>query len=579
MGKIVDIVKAQVSAREKAGWCREHGDRAKRYRCIAHVLARHGLGYLVGILGLGRFVPLPLRRVFPGRANGKNSPSPPEHARMALQELGAAFIKLGQILSTRADLLPPEYLVELSKLQDAASEVPFEIVRQVLTAELGRPPEEVFASFDPQPLAAASIGQAHAATLLDGTDVVVKVRRPGVIEQVEVDLQIFEDLAASASQRWPLASQYDLPGLAREFAETLRAELDYVREGHNAERFAANFAGDRAIHVPRVFWETTTLRVLTLERIRGLKITDLDALDAAGVDREALAERAAHIILKMVCEDGFFHADPHPGNFFIEPGGCIGLIDFGMVGHVDERTQGQLAEVVLAVTGRDASSLVDVFLELGVVRGSMNRNLLRQDLDHMMSRYYGMELGGIKISEVINDALDIVRRHHLQLPSNLALLIKTLVMNEGLGARLDPTFNMAALLAPYAQWLAIRHYSPILWARRLWQAGLDVAHLATEMPQQVRHIIGEVERGGLEVGMRPEGFEPVVQRFERLANRIVLGIIAAAFINGLAILLSAYRLPGWAWGAMVAILFAIGFVAAVALGAHLAWSILRSGRG
>jgi ubiquinone biosynthesis protein len=496
---------------------------------------------------------------------------------MALEELGATFIKLGQILSTRADLLPPEYLSELSKLQDAAPRVPFDAVREMLVEELGVPLEDVFASFDPEPLAAASIGQAHAAVLPDGTEVVVKIRRPGVVEQVEQDLQILQDLAAAASQRWQAAGQYDLPGLAREFSATLRAELDYIREGHNAERFAANFAGNEGIHVPRVFWDTTTSRVLTLERIRGLKISDLDALDAAGIDRKALAERAAHLVLKMVCEDGFFHADPHPGNFFIEPGGRIGVVDFGMVGYVDERTQGQLAEVVLAVTSRDTGSLVDIFLELGIVRGVLNRNLLHQDLSHLMTRYYAMELGEIKVREVVNDTLEIVRRHRLQLPANLALLSKTFIMSEGLGAQLDPTFNMATLLAPYAKWLAIRYYSPLLWARRLGRAGLDAAHLATDLPQQLRHIIGEIERGGLEVGMRPEGIEPVVRRFERLANRIVLGIIAAAFINGLAVLLSAYRLPGWEqW---VAILFAVGFVSAVALAGYLALSILRSGRG
>lgn len=553
----------------------QKGARAKRYRQIAHVLARHGLGYLAAVMGLGRF--LPLRGGLSGRAHSNGAHTPPEHVRMALEELGATFIKLGQILSTRADLLPPAYIAELSKLQDAAPEVSWDIVQDLLTTELGRPIQELFASFDPQPLAAASIGQAHAAVLLDGTEVVVKIRRPGVVEQVENDLDILQDLAAAASRRWQFASQYDLPGLAREFAQTLRAELDYISEGHNAERFAENFAGDRGVHIPRIFWETTTSRVLTLERIRGIKISNLDALDAAGINRRALAERAANVVLKMVFEDGFFHADPHPGNFFIEPGGCIGLIDFGMVGVVDERTQEQLAEVLLAVTSQDADTMVDTLMELGVASWGFDRNLLRQDLEHIVARYYGIELGEIKIGELLSAVLEMVRRHHLQLPSNLALLVKTLVMNEGLGVQLDPSFNLATLLAPYAKWLMIRYYSPILWARRLGEAGLDTARLAVELPQQVRRIVKEVERGGLQVGMRPEGFEQVVRRFERLANRIVLGIIAAAFINGLAILLSVYRIPGWEqW---VAVLFATGFVAAVALGSYLAWSVLRSGRG
>lgn len=574
---MASAVRVQVDRAEIAGGHTVPGDKAKRYRQIARVLSQHGLGYLAGILGLSRIVPLRLRpRPIGARSRHLSSISPPEHIRMALEELGTTFIKLGQILSTRADLLPPQYLIELARLQDSGPQVPFDVVREMLVAELGRPIEDVFASFDPEPLASASIGQAHAAVLQDGTEVVVKIRRPGVVEQVRSDLEILQDLAQVASRRWSAAGRYDLPGLAREFSETLRAELDYISEGHNAERFAANFAGDPSIRIPRVFWDTTTSRVLTLERIRGLKINDLAALDSAHIDRKALAEHATRIILKMVCEDGFFHADPHPGNFFIEPDGCIGLIDFGMVGYVDERTRGQLAQIVLAVTGHDTLSLVDIFLELGIARNAVNRNLMRHDLDRMILRYYGTELGKIKVSEVLNATLEIVRRHHLQIPSNLALLIKTFIMSEGLGTQLDPTFNMAALVAPYARWLAIRYYSPALWARRLGEAGLDVAHLATELPQQMRRIIGEIERDGLQVGIKPDALDPVIRRFEQLTNRIVLGIIAAAFINGLAVLLSVYRIPGidqW-----VAILFSVGFVVAITLGAYLAWSILRSWR-
>lgn len=302
----------------------------ERYRQIAGTLARHGLGYLVGVLGLERFVPFHRgllkhpRRTLPY--------TQPEHVRMALEELGATFIKLGQILSTRTDLLPPAYQAEFAKLQDAAPTIPMEAVRATLLAELGKPVEAVFATFDPTPLAAASIGQAHAATLPDGTEVVVKVRRPGVVEQVEEDLEILQHLAATASRRFEPASQYDLVGLIQEFAETLRAELDYLREGHNAERFAANFAGDTTVHIPRIFCETSTSGVLTLERIRGIKINDLAALDKNNINRIEVAEHAARIILKMVFEDEFFHADPHPGNFFIEPGGRIGLIDLAWWG-------------------------------------------------------------------------------------------------------------------------------------------------------------------------------------------------------------------------------------------------------
>lgn len=544
----------------------------ERYRHIATTLARHGLGYLVGVLGLERFVPF--HRGLLGHPRRTLPYTRPEHVRMALEELGATFIKLGQILSTRTDLLPFEYQAEFAKLQDAAPTIPIESVRTTLLAELGKPSEEVFAALDPTPLAAASIGQAHAAILPDGTEVVVKVRRPGVVEQVEEDLEILQHLAATASRRWEVASQYDLVGLVQEFAETLRAELDYLREGHNAERFAANFAEDATIHIPRVFWETTTARVLTLERIHGIKINDLVALDKDTIKRMEVAEHAAQIILKMVFEDEFFHADPHPGNFFIEPDGRIGLIDFGMVGTVDERTREHLVRILLALTNQDTDRLVDAFLELGVTRQQVDRSSLGRDLEHLVSRYYGQPLGEIALGAILEEMLTIVRRHHLRLPSNLALLVKTIVMNEGLGMQLDPTFRLTTVLVPYAQHLMLRQYSPRFWTKRLGQAGMDAAWLGTELPQQLRRMLSELERGNLTMSMRPTDVDAVIQRFERLGNRIILGIVLAAFIIGLATLMAGYHPSGWNEWAF----FVIGFVLAAGLGVYLAWSMLHPER-
>ena len=497
----------------------------------------------------------------------------PLHLRLALEELGTTFIKLGQILSTRADLLPPEYLVELRKLQDSAPPVAFEEIQQAIVSELGQPIEKLFAEFDPAPLAAASIGQAHAATLWDGTAVVVKVRRPGVVEQVNEDLEILKELAATASRHWDFADQYDLIGLVEEFSQTLRSELDYIREGHSAERFASNFVTDSHIHIPRVFWDATTSRVLTLERIRGVKINDLAGLDQQGTDRPWLADYATNIVLKMVCEDGFFHADPHPGNFFIEQNGTIGLIDFGMVGVLDERTQELLAELLIGINREDADRLVDVFLDLGVTRKRIDRAFVRRDIEHLLSTYWGLPLGALKVTALLNDVYSVMRQHHLHLPPNLALLLKTVIMIEGLGVNLDPDFQFTNSLTPYTESLVLRQYSPLKWARGFGRASLDLAKLAAELPQHLRRIVTEAENGNLQIGMRPEGFDSVINRLEKIANRIVLGVIAAAFINGLAVLVSVYRPPGWErWGWIV---FAFGFLCALLLGIYLAWSILR----
>jgi ubiquinone biosynthesis protein len=539
-----------------------------RYRQIAQVLSRHGLGYFADYLGLDRFVPF--------RARSRTT-TRPEHFRLAIEELGPTFIKLGQILSTRSDLLPPEYQAELVRLQDQAPPVPTGAIREAIVAELGRPIAEVYASFDDRPLAAASIGQAHAATLPDGTPVVVKVRRPGVVEQVEEDLAILRQFAAVAGRRWPAADGYDLPGLVAEFAETLRAELDYLTEANNAERFAANFADDPAVHIPRIFREASTARVLTLERVGGLKVDDVAALDAAGIDRPALARRATGIALEMVFEDGFFHADPHPGNLFIEPDGRIALIDFGMVGRIDEQGREKLARLLLAIVSREPDRLVDACLALGVASGPVDRERLRDDLGGLVGRYYDRPIGEIAIGPVLEQALAIVREHRLHLPPQFALLLKTLVMEEGLGMTIDPSFHLTVVLAPYARRLLARRYAPRHLARRFGRAGLDAAEVAADLPWHVRRLLADIERGGVEFAIRPAHFEPVLGQLERLVNRLVLGILAAAFIVGLAVLLAVYRPPGglgWA-GAF----FAIGFALALALGAYLAWSIFRSRHG
>jgi ubiquinone biosynthesis protein len=545
---------------------------ARRYREITNVLTRHGLGFLSGALGFHRLLPVDGLMFW---RRGTQPITRPEHVRMAFEELGCTFVKLGQILSTRADLLPPSYQLELSKLQDTGPALKDTVVREIISTELGRPLEEVFSSFDSVPLACASIGQVHAATLLDGTEVAIKIRRPGIVEEIELDLEILEDLAAAAKRRWQLASHYDVVGLANEFAQTLRAETDYIREGRNADRFWVNFNGDKSVHVPRPFWGLTTQRVLTLERIHGIKIDDLGTPDSAGVDRVEVASRGARMVLKMIFKDGFFHADPHPGNFFIEPGGRIGLVDFGMVGTVDVRAREQLIWALVAFIGTEADRQVDALYDVGVARKRVDRAWLRRDLEQLHSRYYGKPIGDIPIRALLVDVLGLIRRHHLQLPANFALLAKTVMMHEGLVRQLDPSFNFTAVLVPYARRMIGQQYSPASLARSLGNASLDAARLGLELPHLARRILGDLERGEMEVAVRPAGFEPLLRRVERIANRIVLGIIAASFVIGLAVLLSAYHVRQEQGPVIILV---VGFVLASAVGAYVAWGILRSGR-
>ncbi|KAA0973048.1 ABC1 kinase family protein [Paeniglutamicibacter gangotriensis] len=536
----------------------------ERFAQIAEILTRHGLGFLAGALGLERWLPGPA----PMPAE---EPTTPVRLRVALEELGPTFIKLGQLLSTRSDILPVAYLNELSKLQDAAPPVSAAEIRSLIQQELGAIPERLFASFDDEPLASASIGQAHAATLMDGTEVVVKVRRPGIVARIDEDLEILQNLAARASRRWEAAADYNLTGIATEFADTLRAELDYLREGRNAERFAENFAAIPEIYVPGIFWATTTSRVLTMERIRGIKVDQIEALDHAEINRGEVAQRAARAVAKMIFEDGFFHADPHPGNLFIQPGGRIALIDFGMVGEIDEGLRDQLVGVLFALTSSDPERMGSALRAISVTRPTMDQSALRRDCARFIQLYKGLQLREVKIAPLVTQMLAILRNHHLQLPRDMALLLKMVLMAEGMGVRLDPEFSLGEILRPYAKALAQARFSPRNLAERLGKAGLEAAELGMILPEKLRTLLENMD-GGVEVHLRAAELEPLVGRVERIGNRLVAGMIAAAFIRGIGELTAADRERLRTWQNP---LLGAGLGAAGSLGAYLAWTARR----
>ncbi len=542
-------------------------ERVARYRQIGDVLARHGLGFVVGVTGLGRWVPF--HRGLLGHQRRGDPYRTPEHLRLALEELGPAFIKLGQVLSTRSDLLPPDYLAELSKLQDDAPPVPTSVIQSLIEQELGAGVGKLFAEFELAPLASASIGQAHAATLHDGTPVVVKVRRPEVISTIETDLEILQNLANQASRRWPAAADYNLIGLASEFAQSLRAELDYLEEGRRAERFFQNFSENPHVHIPRIFWDTTTSRVLTLERLAGVKVNDLDALDRAGIDRQALAKRAAGLALTMVFEDGFFHADPHPGNVFIEPDGRIGLIDFGMVGEVNDALRGQLGALLAALTSHDPARVGEALLDLSVVKRQVDRSRLRSDLTQFMSLYQGRRIGEVDIGSLIRHLLRLLRNYHLQLPRDVPILIKFILMIEGIGIQLDPQFNLGELLRPYARRLAMSQFSAGTFAKLFARSGRDAAELAIELPGNLRRLFELIDDSGVEVHLRAAELDPLMGRLERVGNRLVAGIIAATFIKGVGELAASDKQR---WGRWEEPLMGVGLTASGVLGAYLAWT-------
>lgn len=551
------------------------GSHLQRYRQIAETLGRHGLGFVVAATGLQRWAP---------QQHGLHqhgSTSSAEHLRLALEELGAVFIKLGQALSTRSDLVPSPYREQLALLQDSAPPVPTEAIIAVIEAELGAAPSEIFASFDPIPLASASLGQAHAATLGDGTEVVLKVRRPGIVEEVELDLEIIANLASKAVRTWDAAADYDVAGIVREFAHTLRAELDYLAEGANAERIRASFISDKGVHIPRVYWDTTTSRVLTLERIRGIKVSDVGALDAAGIDRHSLAARCAKAMAKMIFEDGFFHADPHPGNLLIEPdpvlaGGRIGLVDFGMVGDVSRELRDGLADLLIALSRKDHRKAARALADISAGRTRPDITRLGADLAAVTDLFEDRPLVEVPVGAVVRELTGVARRNRLQLPRELALMLKALAMAEGVGVMLDPEFQLAPVISPYAEALAYERFAPPAVARRLADAGGELFEAATRLPRQLRALEDTLDRGGPELTLRRDDLDRITVHVDSAAQRIVAATIASAFIRGIGEIIASE--PAGRTRALRNALVTAGFASAGSLAAYLAWTGRRRRR-
>lgn len=551
-------------ARQVEGWTVR-----RRYRYMLKTLARHGLGYSVARIGLSGLIPF--HRGLLGHPHQDAPFTQPQHLRLALQELGTAYIKLGQILSTRADLLPPEYIAELSRLQSEVPPVPFAALAEVMAEEMGPDFRERYDQLDESPLAAASIGQVHRARLKSGEEVVVKVQRPGVREEVAVDLIILRRLFRRAA-RTNIGRVVDLDGLFDEFALTLERELDYEEEGRNTDRFRKNLADIPGVYIPGVHWELITPRVLTMDLARGARIDDLAQLDRWGVDRHGLAVRSARVYLKMIFEDGFFHADPHPGNFFIQPDGTLVLIDFGMVGSFNETNRAQLVSLLLAMVRQDPEALIDSVLDLGAGLTAIERQEVTRDVQRLITRYADRALAGISMEGLMNDIFRIAYRHRLRLPANLSLLTKTLAMSEGLARRLDPEFRTMDVLTPYTRQLLYHEYGPRGLIRRLPALAAEMADAAPRLPGSLFRILRRAERGDLAFGLEAHQFADLTGAIRSAGNRLAAGFLAGALLVSMSLLVIAYRGEP---GSLIGWLVRGGFAAA--LGLTLWWlrSVLR----
>jgi ubiquinone biosynthesis protein len=541
----------------------------KRYRRILTVLARHGFGSALEYLQVDRYISLPRRML---KQDPASRLSPAEHLRLALEELGPTFIKLGQILSTRPDLIPPNFITELAKLRDTVPPEPWEDMQALLAEEWGQEHDQAFADIETTPIAAASLAQVHAATLENGDQVVVKIQRPNIVGVIETDLEILVDLATLA-QRTQLGQVYDFVGIADDFAFTLHNELDYRREGRNADHFRDNFAKESYLYLPQVYWEFSTRRVLVLERLSGIQIGDIEALDAAGYDRHQIALNSARIMVKEILEDGFFHADPHPGNFLVMPGEVIGAMDFGMVGHLREQDRLNLIRLYLAALSLDTDSVVEQLVRMDTVPAEVNRAGLSRELSRMLTKYQGLPLQDIHANEIVEEIMPIAFRYHLSLPSDLWLLLKTLAMMEGVGLELDPDFDVFAVAEPFMRRLTWQLMIPRRkWGHEILRQGVDWGELISALPRTGTRLLDRAERGDLfQVGLKDA--DRVMGVLDRLTTRMALSVLAAALILGLAMLI-----PSTTAGSLIQWMVVMGFLGAAGLGVWLLISIIKAQR-
>jgi ubiquinone biosynthesis protein len=450
--------------------------------------------------------------------------------RLAMAELGPTFIKLGQVLSTRPDLVGVVLAEELQHLQADVPADPPEAVREMVQAELGRPVEELFAEFDERPMASASIGQVHRARLMSGEHVVVKVQHTDIERKVQVDLDILSGLAQMAA-RIPEFRIYRPEAIAGEFQRAFRRELDFSREQRNMRQFAQDFAGSETVHIPATYPDLSTKRVLTMELIEGIKLAQTARLEEAGHDLDEIARRGADMYLEMIFGKSFYHADPHPGNVLVMRGNVIGLLDFGMVGRIDERLHEDIEEMLMAVASQDAEHLTSIIIRVGSVPPELDRAALSLDVADFISLWGSRSLDDFDVSGALNEVTEMIRRFQISLPARIAMLIKVLVTLEGTSRLLSPSFSLVEVMKPYRKKMILRRMSPGRQIRKMRRFYAQLEHMIEVLPRGVVDILEQVESGKFDVHLDHRGLEPSV-------NRLVLGMIASALFLGSSLMLS-----------------------------------------
>ncbi|CAI8875523.1 ABC1 kinase family protein [Methylocaldum szegediense] len=508
-----------------------------RLHDIASILIRYGFGDLVRRLGLERLLEKAGRALNWTRLEELLHLDPPQRVRRALEEMGPTFIKFGQILATRVDLFPPDWIAEFEKLHDRVPPLPFERLRSQIEEDLNGPVDEVFVEFDETPLAAASIAQVHRARLPDGQQVIVKIRRPGIRPTIEADLRLLERLVAIVEREFPDVRRFHPQEVLRQFKISLRNELDLLTEARNTARAADNFADEPAIVIPKVYWEYCGERINVQEYIEGIPGRDFNALDAAGLDRKVLAQRGADAVLKMVLIDGFFHADPHPGNFIYLSENRLAFIDFGMVGLLSESRRDQVVDMLNAIVVRDAATVVDVLLDwAGDAAPSTER--LTAEVGMFIDKYHGVALKQLRLGDMLTEMTSLMRDHQLTLPPDLTMLFKALITLEGTGRQLDPDFDIVAQASPLLQQASVLRFHPDTLLRKGQRNLISLMAVLSALPQDIRRLMRLLRSGAFNIHVDLSQLDRFGMLMDRAASRLTVGMVTASLIIGSSIVMT-----------------------------------------
>ena len=545
----------------------------KRYGTIIDILIKYEYNYIVDQMGLRPF--RSARARLKGYCELEDAPlKETARARKVLEELGPTYVKLGQLLSVRQDIIPPEYAQEFSKLQDSVPPFPFEDVKNLIEIELEAELDEIFKEFEHEPIAAASIGQVHCAKLMDGTEVVIKVQRPGIKKVIDTDIDMMYSLAEFLQEHIAQAKLYRPTEIVNEFSRSIHAEMDYAQEARNIDRFASNFRDNPHIYIPKVYWEYSTKKVLTMEYVKGISCTDPEEIDKRGFDREYIATESAKAFMKQVFEDGFFHADMHPGNVFIVDDERIALIDFGMVGHLPTEVRNSLVDALNDVISGDIPHYIEVLRDFDVINEETDVPALRIDIEYLVDKYYGRSFKQLDTPAMLGEMINTLRRHQARVPANVAIFFKGILTIEGFGAHLVPDFNVTEIAEPYVKKVVKDRVSPKNIAKGAYKDTMNLARTMHKLPMQVSHILTNAEKGYLTIKFENEGLDRILAEINVTSNRLAFSLILSSIIVGSSLIIQTGMAPLIAGVPMLGV---IGFLTAGIMGMWLIIYILRTG--